>query len=132
MNNAIFFNFTWNYIFLYAIVSVQTADKSAETTNNLTILVIGLKGNAGNVVIKLFNSKESYSTKGAKAFMEKSAEIKDQKAKAAFTDFMPGEYAIKLYHDKNGNGKHDKNFLGIPKEDYTFSNNAIGAMGPPK
>ncbi len=25
----------------------------------------------------------------------------------------------------------DKNLLGIPTEDYAFSNNALGKMGPP-
>ena len=44
---------------------------------------------------------------------------------------MPGEYTIKIYHDENGNGIHDKNILGIPKEDYAFSNNAVASIGPP-
>lgn len=43
----------------------------------------------------------------------------------------PGRYAIRLFHDLNGNGKLDKNFFGIPEEPYAFSNNASGSMGPP-
>lgn len=31
----------------------------------------------------------------------------------------------------NGNKKLDKNFLGIPKEQYGFSNNVMGRMSPP-
>lgn len=42
-----------------------------------------------------------------------------------------GTYAIKIFHDVNGNGKLDTNFLGIPTEPYGFSNNAMGAFGPP-
>tara|TARA_B110000444_G_scaffold259006_1_gene301487 strand:- start:778 stop:1314 length:537 start_codon:yes stop_codon:yes gene_type:complete len=42
-----------------------------------------------------------------------------------------GEYAITLFVDFNGNKKIDKNFLGIPKEQYGFSNNAMGRMSPP-
>ncbi len=45
-----------------------------------------------------------------------------------FEDVEPGEYAIKLYHDVNGNREHDRNFVGIPKEPYAFSNNARGNM----
>ena len=44
---------------------------------------------------------------------------------------MPqGNYAIAVYHDKNKNGKIDTNLLGIPKEDYGFSNDARGKFGP--
>jgi len=36
-----------------------------------------------------------------------------------------------VFHDENGNGKNDRNFLGIPKEPYGFSNNARRKFGPP-
>ena len=42
-----------------------------------------------------------------------------------------GYYGIKIYIDKNLNGKFDTNFFGIPKEQFGFSNNAIGLVGPP-
>ena len=42
-----------------------------------------------------------------------------------------GEYAISLFVDSNGNKKIDKNFLGIPKEQYGFSNNVMGRMSAP-
>ena len=42
-----------------------------------------------------------------------------------------GEYAISLFVDSNGNERIDKNFLGIPKEQYGFSNNVMGRMSAP-
>ena len=49
-----------------------------------------------------------------------------------FKDLPPGEYAAVAFQDVNGNGILDKNFLGIPKEPYGFSNGARGsASGPP-
>jgi uncharacterized protein (DUF2141 family) len=42
-----------------------------------------------------------------------------------------GEYAISLFVDSNGNKKIDKNFFGIPKEQYGFSNNVMGRMAAP-
>lgn len=42
-----------------------------------------------------------------------------------------GTYAIGVYVDENENEKLDTNFLGIPKEQYGFSNNAK-AFGIPK
>lgn len=35
----------------------------------------------------------------------------------------PGVYALSAFIDTNENGKLDKNFIGIPKEPYCFSNN---------
>ena len=42
-----------------------------------------------------------------------------------------GEYAVTLFVDVDGNKKLNKNFLGIPKEQYGFSNNVMGRMSPP-
>lgn len=44
----------------------------------------------------------------------------------------PGDYAIAVYHDENGNGKMDKRMFGIPKEPYGFSNNFKPVMSAPK
>ncbi len=38
-------------------------------------------------------------------------------------DLTAGSYAISCFHDVNGNGKLDKNILGIPTDPYGFSNN---------
>jgi len=42
-----------------------------------------------------------------------------------------GEYAIALYHDENNNGKCDRNFFGIPKEGFAFSNNVKPFLSAP-
>ena len=48
-----------------------------------------------------------------------------------FNDVAPGEYAISLLHDENGNGKVDK-ALFLPTEGFGFSRDARVRMGPPK
>jgi len=42
----------------------------------------------------------------------------------------PGQYAVRLFHDVNGNGQFDTNPFGIPTEPFAFSNNARGRFGP--
>lgn len=49
-----------------------------------------------------------------------------------FDGLEPGEYAVMLYHDENGNGEMDRNLFGLPQEGYGFSNAAKGSFGPPK
>ena len=46
-------------------------------------------------------------------------------------DLPTGAYAIGVFHDVNGNNSLDTNFLGIPKEQYGFGNDATGSFGPP-
>lgn len=42
-----------------------------------------------------------------------------------------GVYAVQVYHDRNGNGALDRNWLGWPKEGMGFSRNAPMRGGPP-
>lgn len=58
------------------------------------------------------------------------------KARAGITEaciFVPvaGAYGLALYHDENGNGKIDRNMIGIPKEGFGFSNNPRIFMSAP-
>ena len=43
----------------------------------------------------------------------------------------PGDYALAVIHDENGNGRLDT-FAGIPREGYGFSRNAPVRFGPPR
>ena len=51
---------------------------------------------------------------------------------ATYTFELPnGTYAIGIFVDTNDNNEMDRNFLGVPKEQYGFSNDAKGSFGPP-
>ena len=42
-----------------------------------------------------------------------------------------GTWAVLAYQDENENGELDRNFIGIPKENYGFSRDAASRFGPP-
>ena len=51
---------------------------------------------------------------------------------ATYTFDLPnGTYAIGIFVDTNYNNEMDRNFFGVPKEQYGFSNDAKGNFGPP-
>ena len=52
-------------------------------------------------------------------------------ARYDFLALKKKSYAIAVYHDENENDSFDQGFLGIPLEDYAFSNNAKVFLGPP-
>jgi len=43
---------------------------------------------------------------------------------ADITDLPYGTYAMALFQDMDNDGKIERNFIGIPKDPYAFSNNA--------
>jgi len=84
----------------------------------------------GLMSIGLYSSKKGFPDKG-KEYKGKDVEVTGQTLVYTFKDVPIGTYAIAIIHDTNSNGKLDKNFLGIPKEGYAFSNNVFGVLGLP-
>jgi len=52
-------------------------------------------------------------------------------ARVSFDHVPPGDYALLVLHDENGNAKIDT-LLGIPREGVGFSRNPKLSFGPPK
>ena len=116
-------------LFNTSIIFAQDSSMPNITASKFILSVDGFGSNDGKVMIALFNSEEGYSETGEN-FKSIALEIKDRKCEWVIENLPFGEYAIKLYHDENSNGKMDRNMLGIPSEDYAFSNNATGNFGP--
>jgi uncharacterized protein (DUF2141 family) len=60
------------------------------------------------------------------------ASAKTNIATCTFRNVEPGTYGVSAFHDRNNNGKLDKNWIGMPVEDYGASNDARGTFGPPR
>ena len=94
----------------------------------LKIIIKNVKGEEGMVRLALYNSDDHFMKKELKGVEVKST---GGEAVAIFKDIAPGRYAISVMHDANDNKELDSNFMGIPKEGFGFSNDAMGMFGPP-
>ena len=83
----------------------------------------------GAVYITLYRPGKDFP--GGNSIDDKKINVASKSVQALFS-VEPGDYAIAVYHDENGNGKMDKRFFGIPKEPYGFSNNFKPLMSAPK
>ena len=101
---------------------------SGQETVDLTIEVTITKYNKGTIMMALYNSSDTYMKTSYKASKQ---EVVDNKAILTFQNIEKGTYAFSMFHDVNDNQKMDKNFMGIPKEPYGFSNDKKGKFGPP-
>lgn len=100
----------------------------AQNQKPLEVIIENVNNDQGLMMVALFNSEETFTSKpwkGEKPGAHKGA------MHVFFNDVPAGKYAIAVYHDENQNAKMDSNFMGIPKEGYGFSNDAMGTFGPP-
>ena len=100
-------------------------------TGSLRISLIGFNNNNGKAMLSVYNTKETYN-KSAGYVRGVMEDIKGNKAEVILKDLAFGTYAVKVFHDENGNGLLDTGAFGIPKEQYGFSNNARNTFGPAK
>ncbi len=111
--------------------SFSAAAVAQNATASLKVEFTGIKDKQGTVLGVLFASEEAYNGKGAPVRPIMIAA--DNAAVATTIDGLaPGTYAIKVFHDIDGDNKMGTNPYGMPTEPFAFSNNAQGNMGPAK
>lgn len=92
--------------------------------------ISGIKHDKGLLFVQLFKGAESY--KNNKPVSQTAIKAEKGKVTVTFDDLAPGEYALRYFHDENGNAKLETNLFGMPQEGYGFSNNAQPDFGPAK
>ncbi len=84
----------------------------------------------GAVMIALFDSAPAYGGKGQPV---RATRVPAEKLEmtTSFEGLKPGTYAVKAYHDLDGDGQLSVNPFGLPIEPFAFSNGAQAHYGPP-
>jgi len=108
-----------SHIFLVIYLFLSSPSTEVHT---LTVTVHNIKSMEGTIEIGLFNTDGKFLERD-QAYRGISVEINSSSETVVIENLPAGTYAISLYHDKNSNGICDRNFMGIPKEPYAFSNN---------
>jgi uncharacterized protein (DUF2141 family) len=93
----------------------------------LDVTVTGLKHTRGSLLTCIYRDKVGFPTcqKSTTAIKQKSA-ITSGAMRVRFTGLPPGDYAVSVHHDEDGDGKLKTNFIGMPKEGVGVSNNPGG------
>lgn len=103
---------------------------SAEGT--MTFEIDRLRSDRGQVGCALFKGSEGFPMESDKAFRRQYAPISDGRARCVFERLPPGDYALSVMHDEDGDGEIDRGLFGPPTEGWATSNNAAPrAFGPP-
>lgn len=113
-----------------AALELLTAVPAFAAPNSDTLTLTFETGpTTGAVMVALYDSEAAYE--GGQPVRAVSLPA-DAPVVAVFEDLPAGDYAVKAFHDVDGDGRMNVSPFGMPTEPYAFSNNAVGNMGPAK
>lgn len=97
----------------------------------LTIVVEGMSSDVGNLGVLIFNNAKGWPEDRQAALKDIAVPAQKGTQVLKVPGLPPGKYAVALIHDLNKNHKLDKNFLGMPKEQWGMSNNPHATIKAP-
>ena len=111
-------------------VAFYASPAFSEAPSSVLIEVSGFKNTRGTLNCRLFTKAADFPD--GDGIVTLRVPITGSNTSCSFSIVEPGTYAIAVVHDENGNGKLDKNFVGVPSEGYGVSNNKTYALSAPK
>jgi uncharacterized protein (DUF2141 family) len=95
------------------------------------VKVTGIRSGKGKIILNVFKDNDTYDKQlPFKKFEFDKKALVDGVLTVNF-ELEPGTYGVTLVDDENENGKIDKNFIGMPKEGFGFSNFFMEKMKKP-
>jgi uncharacterized protein (DUF2141 family) len=107
----------------------QAATAEAAATQTLTVTYAGIETQEGAIMVALFDREAAFN--GGAPVRVAMIPANAASVTTTFAGLAPGRYAIKSFHDIDGDTQMSTNPMGMPIEPFAFSNNARGNMGPP-
>jgi uncharacterized protein (DUF2141 family) len=118
-------------ILFLLLFPVTIEHSTLDTSGDLTLYIQGCRNDKGYLLVSLFNQSSGYPADAQKAFKKIRVPVKKGITVIEWKEIPEGNYAIAVLHDENEDGKMNTSLIGLPKEGYAFSNNAMGLAGPP-
>lgn len=118
----------------FAAVAVGVAslpEASAEAGARLIVTVENIRKPEGVMRIAVYATEADYDAGRATAANEARVSGAET-ASFELGALAPGAYAVKMFHDVDGDGRLNTGLFGVPGEPYGFSNNAPARFGPAK
>ena len=92
-------------------------------SSDIKLIINEIQTDTGTIRVLVFNQADGFPEEPKKAFKALSIPVKNLKAETVIKGLPAGNYAISVFHDENDDGELKKNIVGIPIENYGFSNN---------
>lgn len=112
-----------------AFVTAPAAATSADVPAKLEVAFVGIERQTGQIMMSVFDNEAAHDG-GGKPVRVAAVSVEGTRAVLRFEGLAPGSYAIKAFHDIDGDGQMATNPFGMPLEPFAFSNNAKPEGGP--
>lgn len=120
------------FILLSAVLLAPAQNApAAPHTFTLTIQVENVNKDDGNIGVLVFNSTRGWPEDRFAALKDIVVPAHPGTVTVTVPGLPAGDYAVAIAHDVNKNHKVDKNFLGMPKEQWGMSNNPHATVKAP-
>ena len=113
-----------------AALLLTAAPAFAQSADNKVVLTFETGARTGMVMVALYDSASAFDGGSARPVAATAVSASGSRVVATFENLPAGDYAMKAFHDVNGDGEMNTHPFGMPVEPYAFSNNAVGNMGP--
>lgn len=107
----------------------ETAAATPASDATLTVTFEQIEAPSGQILLSLYDNETAHDA-GGKPVRAAMAKVDGKAVSVRFEGLAPGRYAIKAFHDVDGDGKMKTNPFGMPLEPFAFSNNAKPQGGP--
>ncbi|WP_109808215.1 DUF2141 domain-containing protein [Sphingosinithalassobacter portus] len=110
------------------IAPIAAAPAMAQGAATLTIHFDGIEQAQGRIMVAIYDAE---GWNGGAPVRVAMIDAKTGGADVVVAGLAPGTYAVRAFQDVDGDMKFGTNPFGMPTEPFGFSNDAMGAGGPP-
>jgi uncharacterized protein (DUF2141 family) len=113
-----------NQLFRAGAVALAMGAASPALASALDVTIEGVRSDKGQLVVALYGA-------GDRQLERREIPARPGAMRVEFGNIAAGEYAVRVFHDEDGDGEMKKTGIGLPAEGYGFSNRAKARFGPP-
>ncbi len=106
-----------------AALAAPARAQDAAKAGGIKVEVTGIRNDKGQLGCSLWSGPQGFPRDSSHKLRRVFEPIHGNRGECVFGGVPAGDYAVSVFHDENGNGKFDSNFMGYPLEGYGFSNN---------
>ena len=107
---------------LIVLLSVLFSCIALSSSSQIILKVKNIQSVEGQIICGLYDNPDVFLEEGKERVVKKT-KVKGNEMLITFDSLEASTYAFSIFHDINSNGEIEKNFFGIPKEPYGFSQN---------
>ncbi len=125
----------------FVLIALVSSDKAADAEHQqdapspdlhtLTVSVENVNHDAGNIGVLVFNGPKGWPEDRFIALRDIVVDAHAGTVIVTVPGLPAGDYAVSIAHDVNKNHKVDRNWVGIPKEQWGMSNNPHPSLKVP-